>query len=65
MKERNLTTSKLESQAKGTEKIVMENERLRGEIRKVWEKGSQRGHMATLHRIWVHQIKGKMQISFK
>ncbi|XP_047658167.1 centrosomal protein of 290 kDa isoform X2 [Tachysurus fulvidraco] len=34
MKERNQTTSKLESQAKGTEKIVMENERLRREIRK-------------------------------
>ncbi|KAK2838372.1 hypothetical protein Q7C36_013186 [Tachysurus vachellii] len=34
MKERNQTTSKLESQAKATEKIVMENERLRREIRK-------------------------------
>ncbi|KAG7329538.1 hypothetical protein KOW79_007712 [Hemibagrus wyckioides] len=33
-KERNQMTSKLESQAKGMEKIVMENERLRREIRK-------------------------------
>ncbi|MCI4380375.1 hypothetical protein PGIGA_G00239070 [Pangasianodon gigas] len=34
MKERNQLTSKLESQAKGMEKIVMENERLRRDIRK-------------------------------
>lgn len=37
MKERNQLTSKLESQAKGLEKIVMENERLRRDIRKVSE----------------------------
>lgn len=35
MKERNQLTSKLESQVKGTERIVMENERLRRDIRKV------------------------------
>ncbi|KAB5571625.1 hypothetical protein PHYPO_G00227210 [Pangasianodon hypophthalmus] len=34
MKERNQLTSKLESQAKGMEKIVMENERLRRDMRK-------------------------------
>ncbi|XP_053487485.1 centrosomal protein of 290 kDa-like [Ictalurus furcatus] len=34
-KEPNQLTSKLESQAKGMEKIVMENERLRRDIRKV------------------------------
>ncbi|KAK3535966.1 hypothetical protein QTP70_022859 [Hemibagrus guttatus] len=34
MKERNRMTSKFESQAKGMEKIVMENERMRREIRK-------------------------------
>ncbi|MCJ8734467.1 hypothetical protein PDJAM_G00235690 [Pangasius djambal] len=34
MKERNQLTSKLESQAKGMERIVMENERLRRDIRK-------------------------------
>ncbi|KAF5897955.1 centrosomal protein [Clarias magur] len=34
MKERNQLTSKLESQAKGMEKIAMENERLRRDIRK-------------------------------
>lgn len=35
LKERNQLTSKLESQVKGMEKIVMENERLRRDIRKV------------------------------
>lgn len=37
-KERNQLASRLESQAKGAEKIGMENERLRRDIRKVWEK---------------------------
>lgn len=53
-KEPNQLTSKLESQAKGMEKIVMENERLRRDIRKVSDSFGcggglgKRVHMVTL-----------------